>query len=113
MISKEVFIETIDSIEKQYEHDNKCLEAASLIYEDAFEGNLFYRNSWLQNALITLLQIEFNDEKAQSWIDYYLWELDFGKKNNVMQAYREDGSEIKLTNASELYDCLVEFKDEE
>lgn len=40
-----------------------------------------------------------------SWIEYYLWELNFGQENYRLKV-TSNGNEIKMSNASELYDFL-------
>ena len=106
-MNRELFIETITAIKNQYIHDVKCAEKISECY-DVFTAEAFYKNHWLQNALVKLLQVEFKDDHSHSWIEYYCWELNFGLKNNEFKATRKDGSNIPLSNASDLYDCLIE-----
>lgn len=108
MLSKELFIETIEAIKKQYEHDINCSQIISKVYSNGFEANLMYENHYIMNQLIKLLQVAFNDETEYSMIEYFLWELDFGKKNNELSAYRADKSKIDLSNAGKLYDYLTE-----
>ena len=58
-----------------------------------------------------ILQVQMNDENGHhSWIEYFLWELDFGKKNKELQAFRQDNSIIDLSDAGKLYDYLTENK---
>ena len=50
-----------------------------------------------------------NDENGEhSWIEYFLWELDFGNKNKELQVFRQDNSIIDLSDAGKLYDFLME-----
>lgn len=67
-------------------------------------------NYILQNALIRVLQIEMNDVKLtetdQSWIEYFIWELNFGKENHKLNV-TENGKIIKMKTAANLYDFLI------
>lgn len=105
-MEKQVFIDTIEAIRLQDEHDEKCVKALSKVF-NAFESNLFYKNHWLQNALVRLLQIEFDDNNSQSWIEYFLWEINFGKKESKITI---DDNFFELKDASDLYDLLILLK---
>lgn len=108
VISKELFVETIEKIKQQYNHDLQCAEKLKDVFPNAFIANLMYENHYIMNQLVKLLQVAFNDETEYSMIEYFLWELDFGKKNNELSAYRADKSKIDLSNAGKLYDYLTE-----
>jgi len=109
-MDKELFIEAIEAIQKQLQQDVEVSNYLGKALPDAFEANLMPKNHFLQNALIHVLQVEMNDlqlcEYGQSWIEYFCWELDFGKENYRMKV-TQGGKEIKLSNAGELYDFLV------
>lgn len=106
-MEKKTFIKTINAIKKQMDYDLKFSKFLSNAFPDAHEATLLPKNNHLQNALIELLQIEFNDNHAHSWIEYFLWELDFGKENYRLKAYDKDKKEIPLKTPSDLYDLLV------
>lgn len=76
--SKELFIETMDEIKKQHIHDSKCSEAFKTILPDDYISG--YNNIHLHNQLIKLLKLAMNDNHNDSWIEYYIYELDFGEK---------------------------------
>lgn len=103
VFSKELFIETINEIEKQHRHDSKCSEAFRVILPNDHISN--YANHWLQNQLIKVLQIAMNDNHKHSWIGYYMWELDFGLKyyKGCVKIHDKD---FKLKTASDLWDLL-------
>lgn len=107
-ITKKLFIETIMALKKQHIHDTKCAKKIKEVFPDAFEASLRYQNHYITNQLIKLLQVAFNDETEHSMIEYFLWELDFGKQNNKLSAYRKDKSKINLSTAGHLYDYLIE-----
>lgn len=106
-MKKELFVETIEAIEKQYRHDEKCGEAFRTILPNDFVTG--YDTHWLQNQLVKLLQIAMNDEHKDSWIEYFIWELDFGKKYYDRCATNRDGSPIDLSSAGAFWDYLTQI----
>ena len=108
-MNKELFIEAIEAIQKQVQLDKEVSKHLGKAFPDAFEANLLPKNHFLQNALIHVLQDEMNDlqlcEHGQSWIEYFLWELNFGEENYRLKV-TQNGKEIKMSNAAELYDFL-------
>ena len=106
-MNRELFIETIEKIEQQHLHDVKCSKLLGQVYSNGFEANLMYENHLVMKQLVKLLQVEFNDEHEHSLIEYFIWELDFGVKNDKLKATDKNGKNIPLSTPSELYDCLV------
>lgn len=107
---KELFVETIEKIRQQYEHDVMCSEKLKDVFPNAFKANLMYENHLITNQLVKILQITFNDEHEHSWIEYFMYELDFGVKNDKFKATDGSGNNIPLSNAEELYNFLITLK---
>lgn len=109
-MKKELFIEAIEAIHKQIKLDIEISNHLGKAFPDCFESNLLPKNHFLQNALIHVLQVELNDielcEFGQSWIEYFLWELNFGEENYRLKV-KQNGREIPMSNPSELYDFLT------
>lgn len=105
VIPKKVFVESIKALKKQSEHDHKCYKLLGQVFED-FGG--WYNNDALHSQLIKVLKMSLNDDNDSSWIDYYIYELDYGRKYHEGTANRKDGSNIDLSSASKLYDFLLE-----
>ena len=103
-MNKLLFVETINAIKSQYEHDTKCSEAFKLILPNDYTSS--YDNHWVINQLIKLLQIEFKDNHKDSWIEYFIYELDFGKKHKLGYAKTDLGEPINLSTAEYLFDFL-------
>ena len=102
-MTKELFIETIGELEKQKIHDRKCSDAFKVLLPHDYTSG--YDNHWIQEQLIKVLKVATNDNIQQSWIEYFIWELDFGN------LYREgcvkiSGKDIKLQTAFDLWDLL-------
>ena len=110
-MEKKLFIESIDAIKQQCEFDIEVSKNLGKAFPDAFEANLLPKNHFLQNALLHVLQVEMNDlqlcEHGQSWIEYFLWELNFGEENYRLKVYDENKKEIPLSNAEQLYNLLI------
>ena len=108
-MKKELFIEAIEAIKQQSELDDEVSKNLGKAFPNAFEANLLPRNHFLQNALLKVLQTEMNDlvnvECGASWIEYFCWELNFGAENYRLKV-TQNGKEIKMSNAAELYDFL-------
>ena len=102
-MTKDLFTETISEIAKQHNHDRKCAEAFKVFLPNDYTSN--YDNHWLQNQLVKILQLEMNDNTEHSWIEYFMYELDFGrkwKKGNVIIK----GKNVPLKNSHDLWDLL-------
>ena len=108
--TKKMFIETINDIQKQYEHDSKCGDAFSVILPEDFITS--YDNHYIFNSLLEIIKIAFNDNHEDSWIDYYIYELDFGKKFKMGMVTDKNNNDCDLSNAETLYKFLKEnFKE--
>lgn len=103
---KKLFIETMSALEKQYRHDMKCNKAFQTILLDA--SCCLYNNEAIENQLRSILKRAMNDDHKHSWIDYFMYELDFGKKYKKGCATRKDKTFINLKTSSALYDYLIE-----
>jgi hypothetical protein len=65
----------------------------------------------IYNALIDILEDVTNDNAG--WIEYFLWELDFGKENWRLKIYDKDKKEIPLSSIDDLWNLLNEKNNEE
>lgn len=113
-MKRETFIMAIEAIDKQYQHDIEIAEKLETVFPGCYSANMMYDNHLLSNALFGALQEEMNDlelcEHGQSWIEWFCWETDFGRKSHRLQARRKDKSVIKMDNAGDLYDYLMEAR---
>ena len=109
-MEKELFVKSIEAIQKQIEYDIEVSKNLGKAFPNAFHPNLLPENHLLHNALLEVLKVSMNDtelcEYGQSWIEYYCWELDFGKENWRLKV-TNNGKEVPMSNAGELYDFLV------
>jgi len=107
MISKELFIETMLQLKLQESRDDQIVTALGIVFPDAFEANLFPDNSILTNQLIKILQIQTNDTE-DSWIEYFIYDLDYGNDYKPGCVTLGDGSSIDLSDIESLYNFLKE-----
>ena len=104
-MDKQLFIETINVIEKQEKLDSENAELLVKVFPNAWSANLLYNTTTSIGQLIKILEIEMNDENK--WIDYFCYELDFGKEYKEGSVTEKDDSIIDLSTASKLYDFLI------
>jgi len=103
-MDKKLFIECIEGLEKQYRHDEECAKAFKVLLPNDFVSG--YSNHYLENTLIHVLQKLLNDDKANSWIEYYCWELDFGNKFKPGMVKINDNP-VNLKTPSDLYNLIT------
>lgn len=105
-ITIEKFVSLLKSVEDQLELDMAYRDKLGEVLHPHIE---LYNNSLLFKAIIELLEEAFDD--VGGWIDYFCWELDFGRGYYLGCATREDKSNIDLSSAESLYDFLTECLD--
>ena len=110
-MKKETFINAIDAIEKQIRFDIEISEKLGEVFPSAHTANLFPDNHFVINALMEVLQVVMNDNEVckygQSWIEWFCFETDFGNESYRLQAFDENKKPIKMDNAGDLYDFLI------
>lgn len=101
MISKEIFIKTMESLEDL----NKRMEAADKAMQALCEdfGSFYICDAF--NITINLLSEIFND-KENDWLGYFIWERDwlhdFELGDIVIGGYS-----VKIENWGDVYDFLI------
>lgn len=104
MLSKEKFVEIVNELQKLDERQDRLCDAMEDISPD-FTVYFYPLNRPIE-MVINLLSEMFN-QTTDSVIDYYAFELDWGKKGDEMGIYEDNGVEYHLTDAEKLYDYLV------
>ena len=94
----------ITALKKQYEKEEKWKKT----FNEMFDGHLVPQfSSDLENAIIKMLQIAYNDKTET--ISWWIYEQEFGKKCKEKPAmWDKDGNPIHLRNIDELYKFLIE-----
>lgn len=101
MISKKEFIDFIDTF-KKYNDFEKTVQDVSK------HSIRFYDMDPLQHLLskiTSILEGTFNSE--DDWIDYYIYELDFGKKYEPGSVHDINGKDIPFKTPEDLYNLLI------
>ena len=103
-ISKELFIETINAIQAQSEKDQKNSGKLSEVFSSFVEP---YDNGLLTSQLVKLLDNNFNikPSKHGTDIEYFMWELEFGKKYTE-GCYTVYNKNVSLATAEDLWNHL-------
>lgn len=66
------------------------------------EFNLYYPSLVAETMELLAKVVDDKDD----WINYFVFELDFGSKNNVMQVKDGDGNIIPLATVEDLWNIL-------
>ena len=105
IITKEQFCSIIDSIESYWEMLNKLNK---LLDTNIVESKLA---TFVDEVRVFISDLLYDEEKdyIDDEIQYYMWELDFGKKWTP-ESLVVDGHSIKLTNSEELWDYITEYR---
>ena len=102
----ERLLAALDAQEKKDRRNGKLMQQA---FPEAY--GMQYDNALLHEAIVEAIKREMDDTETdpdgQSWTDYFIYELDYGRKNDDLKAYNADGSEIPLATAADLYRFLV------
>lgn len=96
IITEDIFIETIEALEEQRRIDQKCHEAFTVILPNDYVSG--YDNSILFKQLIKLID-------KDDWVDYFVWELDFGK-NYEEGMIKIHGENFELRTAKDLFKLI-------
>ena len=101
-LSKEQFIFAIEKLEEQTKIDEKNYEAFKTLLPNS---EITEQENVLYYAIIGLLESLMDDK--DSWIKYYLWDLNFGDENYRLKVYGTDKKEIPLRSAEDLWNLLT------
>ena len=106
MLSKELFVKTINELKDFDEVSNKVSNYLKKYFLDFNITPLFF-----EELIVELLENSMNDK--YEWISYYIYELDYGKSFKMGYVTEEDGTEIDISTPEKLYDFLIkEYGDE-
>ena len=106
IMSKELFVETMDVIQKKFEYDYQCNKALGEIFDD---GGGFLKDYFVINHLISILNHIFYpnfNRSVFSDIEYFIYDLNFGEKWTE-KSITEKGVSIDISTSDKLYDYLI------
>jgi len=104
-MNEEMFIKIMENIKEKFSIDRERATKLSEIFPNCFEANFLPDKDLIFDSLISLLEEILNDKETK-WIQYYIYELNFGEENYRMKV-QQDGKEIPLTTPSDLYRILT------
>lgn len=110
MISKETFVKTMKSMEK-YSGECDILSDALCAFSTETDSN-FFMNFTLVNAIIEILQEQFNDADSD-WISYFMYDCDY-LKNDFCRSIEVDGKPLEslIYTWEDVYDFLIKNMEE-
>ena len=100
IMSQESFCRVMDNYKSMFDFTDEMNE---LFDKYKMDGNIY--PPLCTSTVIDLLEFIFNDKNR--WINYWIFELDFGKDYEDGDAKDADGSNIPLKTVEDLYDLLV------
>lgn len=105
LFTKKLFIDTINALDKQYSIDEKAASAIGEIFPGGFIGG--YNNSAITSRLMEILQTEFPpDASGHCDIEYFMFDLDFGRKWKKGMV-TDHGRDIRLSTPARLWNYLI------
>ena len=108
-----VFKEIMEQLQKYDELSEQVDKISQELCKDFPPLNIFGLAEIPITNVIKLLKFIFNDEGNWSNIDYFIYELEYGKKYKKGCYTDENGEEIKLGTIEDLYNLLIkEIKNE-
>lgn len=103
LVTYEEFNRYIESIKMVLDVENKLIGISSDVRaKSKSEFTLYYPS--LISEVIELLGKAVDDK--DDWISYFIFELDFGKQNDVLQVKDCDGNEIPLKTTKDLWNII-------
>jgi hypothetical protein len=98
---RKTFITMIGELRMINEAENE-LNKAFKNFEPDFNYICFGR---YETLVVKALEFAFKDES--SWISYFIYDLEFGKKWHKKCVTDKNGKDIPLKNANDLYNLLI------
>ena len=104
-MKKQAFVKLMESIEKQYATDYKTGGLITQLGDNEINNHRFVYTTQLIDDALNALAIEFDDKAG--WINYFVYETEFGKKADELHIIRADKTTVKFHKAGDVYDWLI------
>lgn len=101
LLKKEQFVEAIKDIENAQRYQE---ELNNFFRKNNVDGYIFQPDC--TPTVINLLHTIYGVNDKDNWIDYFCFELDFGKKWKKGLITKKNGTDIVLCSPEDLYDLL-------
>lgn len=103
LINKEDFVTTIEDIKLVNSYQDGL---NNFFRKNNVDGYIFQPDCTA--TVLRLLHNIFGEADRDNWIEYFCFELDFGKKWKPDSVTKKDGTSIKLQTIEDLYEFLCE-----
>ena len=107
LLTKEEFCEYINFIKARVEAEDKIND----LFTEEFTDSVFMPYARCIDKIVSLLVKIMRCEAIDAWgttdIDYFIYELDFGKRWPEYSVYDENEKPIPMSTPEELYDYLI------
>lgn len=117
MISKEKFVEYINFIKSLDDKEIKLQDGLQACFGKENIGCVFVFNEVVPKMiemLCDLMETKYNrDPHIGDDIQYFIYDLDFGKSKDAKEAVISDNKVYDLSTAEKLYDFILESNKEE
>ena len=107
MLSKEKFIRAIDHIKEHDELESNLCSALEAMSPDSYCCAFVY--SKYETLTIDLIKEALGLDEEVDWIEYFIYDLEFGAKFKVGCVVEADGKAVDLSTPAALYDYLQEY----
>lgn len=101
MLSKELFIETIDFIRERNDKEQEIQK----LFREEFTDAIFWPYCKYEDRLLKVLTEVMHDQENE-WISYYCYEKDYGR-DDKLEVFDKDKNQIPLKTAEDLYNLLT------
>lgn len=101
-LDKKDFVDAINEVRNTNKYHE---ELNSFLSKHGVEGYIFQPDC--VDVTLRLLHIIFGKADRDNWIEYFCFDLNFGKKWEPGFVTQKDGTDIKLETPEDLYDYLV------
>ncbi len=108
MINKDFFVKVINNIEEVSRYHERLNE---FYKTNGVDGYIYQPDCTV--TIIELLHNILEDLDKDEWIDYFCFDLDFGKKWEIGMIKDNNGNDVKLESAEDLWEFLYSNKDNE
>lgn len=106
-MTKEQLAENLIWLQSRKEREDRADKALDELSVD-FHGGISTAFTEWESKFVDLLQVAMNDEGNDSWISYWIYECDFGRKHEIADSVRDaDGKHIPLRTIDDLYNLLT------
>lgn len=107
ILSREEFIRIMNAMRDRSDVYSKLNDALDRLSPDTAPVN-FFPNIGHETLFLDVIHVMFNIDRDESIIDYFCYDLDFGRNYNPGDVIDSSGREIPISNAGKLYDYLID-----